>query len=63
MRSFIGMKTGMRDEDVLPALAELMDAWEEGELMTKKQADAYIKKTLKKNIKQSALKNPNVASF
>jgi hypothetical protein len=47
MRSFIGMKTGMRDEDVLPELADLLDAWQKGELMTKKEADAHIKKALR----------------
>lgn len=48
MRSFIGMKTGLRDEDVLPELAELLNAWKNGELMTKKEADSYIKKEVRR---------------
>lgn len=56
MRSFIGMKTGLRDEDVLPALAKLMKAWENGELMTKAQADAYITGQIKKQVKPGSLK-------
>jgi len=44
MRSFLGMKTGMRDEDVLPKLAELLGAWKKGELMTKKQVDEKLKR-------------------
>jgi hypothetical protein len=47
MRSFLGMKTGLRDEDVLPALAKLLNAWEKGDLMTKKEADDYIKKRIR----------------
>jgi hypothetical protein len=47
MRSFLGMKTGLRDEDVLPALGALLDAHVKGEIMTKKEADAHIKKALR----------------
>jgi len=45
--SYIGKETGMRDEDVLPKLAKLLQAWDKGELMTKDEADAYIEKKLR----------------
>ena len=50
MRSFLGMKTGLRDEDVLPALAKLLDAWEKGDLMTKEQANNYINHKLSRRV-------------
>ena len=56
MRSFLGMKTGLRDEDVLPALAKLLDSWEKGELMTKRQADAYVTRKVKSMVDKKSLK-------
>lgn len=58
MRSFLGMKTGLRDEDVLPKLAELLDAWKKGELMTKGEANSYVNRILRKEIKPGSLKRP-----
>jgi len=45
--SYIGKEIGMRDEDVLPKLAKLLQAWDKGEIMTKEQADAYIERKLR----------------
>ena len=61
MRAFIGMKIKMRDEDVLPALAELMNAWNKVELMTKEQADVYVTRKVKSLVEKDALKD--VPSF
>ena len=59
----LGKKSGIRNDEVLDKMADLLKAWDKGEIMTKDQADLYIKKVLKKNIKASALKQPNTASF
>jgi len=56
--SGLGQKSGIRDEVIMDKMATLLKAWDKGEIMTKDQADTYIKKALKKNIKTSALKQP-----
>jgi len=59
----LGERSNIRNENVLDKMGKLLQAWDKGELMTKDEADLYIKKVLKKNIKASALKQPNTASF
>jgi len=48
MRSFIGKEADIRDEQVLPLISEIVKAWKDGYLMTKKEAEVYIKKELKR---------------
>lgn len=48
MRSFIGMEIGVRDEDVLPLLSKLLDAYNKGEIMTKEEADDFIRREIRR---------------
>lgn len=36
MRSFVGMEAGVRDEQVLPIISEIVKAWKDGDITTKK---------------------------
>lgn len=47
--SYLGRQTGLRDEDILPLLAEIIKAWEEKELITKDQAESMFKRTVRAN--------------
>lgn len=42
MRSFIGKEIGVRDEDVLPLLSELLKAYNKGELSTKEDVQRIV---------------------
>lgn len=54
MRSFIGKEADIRDEQVLPLLADIIKAWKEKELAKKKD----VKNIIKQEIKPSSLKRP-----
>ena len=44
MRSFVGMGAGIRDEQVLPIITEIVKSWNEGEIITDKDIDEIVKK-------------------
>ncbi|MCK4967564.1 MAG: hypothetical protein KAS12_00790 [Candidatus Aenigmarchaeota archaeon] len=52
MRSFVGMGAGIRDEQVLPIIAEIVKAWNEKEVAKKKD----VKTIIKNNVKPGSLK-------
>jgi hypothetical protein len=45
MRSFVGMGAGIRDEQVLPIITEIVKAWNEGAVLTDKDIDAIVRKS------------------
>lgn len=47
MRSFVGMNAEVRDEQVLPILAEIVKSWNEKEIAKKKDVNTIIKKSVK----------------
>ena len=47
MRSFVGMEAGVRDEQVLPILAKIVKAWNEGEITTNKQLEEYVDREIR----------------
>jgi len=53
MRSFVGMGAGIRDEQVLPIIAEIVKSWNEKEVAKKKDVEIIIKK----NVKSGSLKS------
>jgi hypothetical protein len=44
MRSFVGMGAGVRDEEVLPILTEIVKAWDEGGILTEKDIKEIVRK-------------------
>ena len=44
MRSFVGMGAGIRDEQVLPIITEIVKSWNEGKIITDKDIDEIVKK-------------------
>jgi len=44
MRAFVGMGAGVRDEEVLPILTEIVKAWDEGKIITEKDIEGIVKK-------------------
>ena len=54
MRSFVGKEADIRDEQVLPLLAEIIKAYKEQELAKKKD----IKRMINQEVKPSSLKRP-----
>jgi hypothetical protein len=56
MRSFLGKEVGIRDEQVLPLLAALLKAYEEGDLATKEE----LTRTVNREIRRA---NANTAEF
>jgi hypothetical protein len=51
MRSFLGKEVGVRDEKVLPLMAALLKAFDEGKLMTEDDVEALIKKRRSRHVK------------
>jgi hypothetical protein len=49
MRSFVGKEADIRDEQVLPLLAEIIKAWKDGDLMTEKDVEDIIKRRRRSN--------------
>ena len=43
MRSFVGMRAGVRDEQVLPILTEIVKAWNEGQVLTEKDVKDIVR--------------------
>lgn len=43
MRSFVGMGAGVRDEQVLPILTEIVKAWNEGQVLTEKDVKDIVR--------------------
>jgi len=56
MRSFLGKEVGIRDEQVLPLLAALLKAYEEGDIATKEE----LTRTVNREIRR---RNANAAEF
>jgi hypothetical protein len=56
MRSFLGKEVGIRDEQVLPLLANLLKAYEEGDIATKEE----LTRTVNREIRRA---NANTAQF
>lgn len=56
MRAFVGASADIRDDAVLPLLAELLKEYKAGNLMTKRQADAYVSRKIKSMVDRKALK-------
>ncbi len=52
MRSFVGMGAGVRDEQVLPIITEIVKAWNDKEVAKKKD----ITKAIKERVKSGSLK-------
>jgi len=48
LETFLGKQTGYRDEDILPLLAQILKAFKEGDIMTKEDAEGYIKREIEK---------------
>ena len=47
MNSFLGKEVGVRDEQVLPLLAKLLKAYDNGEFTTKKELEEYVDKEIR----------------
>ena len=45
MRSFVGMGAGIRDEQVLPIITEMVKSWNEGKVLTEKDIEAIVRKS------------------
>lgn len=45
MRSFVGMGAGIRDEQVLPIITEIVKSWNEGKVLTEKDVDEIVRKS------------------
>jgi hypothetical protein len=44
IRSFVGMGAGVRDEQVLPIITEIVKSWNEGKIITDKDIDGIVRK-------------------
>jgi len=47
MRSFVGTQAGIRDEQVLPVISEIVKAWNEGKITTKEELEKYVDREIK----------------
>jgi len=47
VNAYLSKELGIRDEDFLPLMKNLLEAYKNGDLMTKDQAKAYIEKELR----------------
>lgn len=48
MRSFLGKEVGIRDEQVLPLLANLLKAYEEGDIATKTELTRVVNREIRR---------------